>query len=261
LGSPTYGNSDDDGDSDSLETLLGLNPNDGNDSRSQTQDSDGDGESDSLETAQNTDPLNRLDHSNADVDRDGIPDILEDLDRDGVLDPGETNPFVADTDGDGFSDGEEDRQGTDPRDPSAAGMPSPTPGDTDGDGVTDELEVLLGLKTDDPDSDNDGFSDGEEILQGTDPNNIDSNPNTISHTFITPGAVEQVDFNGDGVLDFSDLTILNVFLGNMITIDDNPMLDHNDLTKAEDIFNFFLSGVSAFELARADIDGPEWDEQ
>jgi len=60
-----------------------------------------------------------------DSDRDGLPASQEDLDGNGVLDPGETHPYVWDTDGDGVSDGEERRQGTDPT--SAASHPNRAP--------------------------------------------------------------------------------------------------------------------------------------
>ena len=69
-----------------------------------------------------------------DMDRDGLTDDLEDVNGNGVRDPGETDWLRADTDGDGIPDGLEDwnRNGivdpgeTDPRNP-----------DTDGDGVWD----------------------------------------------------------------------------------------------------------------------------
>ena len=60
-----------------------------------------------------------------DSDRDGMPASQEDLDSNGVLDPGETHPYVWDTDGDGVSDGEERRLGTDPT--SAASHPNRAP--------------------------------------------------------------------------------------------------------------------------------------
>lgn len=61
-----------------------------------------------------------------------------------------TDPNVADTDGDGLSDGEEVRvYKTDPLDP-----------DTDHDGVPDGEEVASGLDPNDPDTDHDGIVDG-----------------------------------------------------------------------------------------------------
>jgi arylsulfatase A-like enzyme len=54
-----------------------------------------------------------------DSDGDGIPDNLEDPNRNGLVNPGETNPDLADTDGDGTPDGVEARTGTDPLNPSS----------------------------------------------------------------------------------------------------------------------------------------------
>jgi hypothetical protein len=49
-----------------------------------------------------------------DADRDGVADATEDTNRNGRRDIGETDPRLADTDGDGTSDGREREQGTDP---------------------------------------------------------------------------------------------------------------------------------------------------
>jgi hypothetical protein len=51
-----------------------------------------------------------------DTDQDGIEDRQEDKNANGLVDPGETNPDLSDTDGDGLKDGEELRAGTDPLD-------------------------------------------------------------------------------------------------------------------------------------------------
>jgi arylsulfatase A-like enzyme len=49
-----------------------------------------------------------------DTDGDGAPDNVEDPNRNGLVDPGETDPDNADTDGDGTADGAEIKTGTDP---------------------------------------------------------------------------------------------------------------------------------------------------
>ena len=49
-----------------------------------------------------------------DSDGDGLPDLNEDTNRNGLVDPGETDPAKADTDGDETPDGAEVRLGTDP---------------------------------------------------------------------------------------------------------------------------------------------------
>lgn len=55
----------------------------------------------------------------ADRDSDGLTNLEEDFDMDGMLDPGETDPVDPDTDGDGASDLIERRSGSDPRDPAS----------------------------------------------------------------------------------------------------------------------------------------------
>ncbi|MBL9135318.1 MAG: hypothetical protein JNK85_05600 [Verrucomicrobiales bacterium] len=55
-----------------------------------------------------------------DVDTDGILDVVEDGDGDGVADAGETSYVAADTDYDGRSDFQEYQEGTDPLNPTSA---------------------------------------------------------------------------------------------------------------------------------------------
>ena len=56
-----------------------------------------------------------LDLGQYDTDQDGIPDLKEDLNRDGVMDPSETGARIIDSDGDSTSDGFEFVAGTDGR--------------------------------------------------------------------------------------------------------------------------------------------------
>jgi hypothetical protein len=60
-----------------------------------------------------------------DQDADGLTEAEEDVNGNGVMDAGETDPFLADTDGDGFSDRVERQAGSDPR--SAASIPTGVP--------------------------------------------------------------------------------------------------------------------------------------
>ena len=53
-----------------------------------------------------------------DLDLDGITDLVEDPNRNGLADPGETDPSNRDSDGDGTSDGDEVRTGTNPLNPA-----------------------------------------------------------------------------------------------------------------------------------------------
>jgi hypothetical protein len=91
-----------------------------------------------------------LSADDADSDDDGLLDGEEDINRNGVVDPGETDPCNKDTDNDGIQDGTESgltsghSTDTDP----AVFQP-----DQDGGSTTDPLN---------PDSDGDGFRDGDE---------------------------------------------------------------------------------------------------
>ncbi len=150
-----------------------------------------------------------------DSDNDGLPDDWEnthfgdlnqstdgDPDGDNLTNAGEfthgTDPNNADTDGDGWSDGDEVLvHGTDPLDPEShppgegSGSENPSTGnettdpetgnesdpvDSDGDGLTDDEEATAGTDPLNPDSDGDGFSDGDEVAAGSDPLDADSVP-------------------------------------------------------------------------------------
>jgi hypothetical protein len=147
-----------------------------------------------------------------DPDADGLGDCAEaglgtdpalaDSDGDGLSDGAEialhgTDPLDPDSDDDGLSDGDEIAAGTDPGNPDSDGDgladgpevdahgTDPLVGDSDGDGLSDGLEVMVHRT--DPlllDTDGDGFSDGDEIAAGTDP--LDSN------SFPIPAAVPAI---------------------------------------------------------------------
>lgn len=131
-----------------------------------------------------------------DSDGDGITDVLEqrlgldaflaDTDGDGSSDGYEllvlrTRADAADSDGDGVSDGQELLLGTDPLradtdgdgilDGGAGGGP-----DSDADGLSDALEQVLGTDPWSADTDRDGFVDGAEHAAGFDPLDATSNP-------------------------------------------------------------------------------------
>jgi hypothetical protein len=108
----------------------------------------------------------------ADSDKGGVVDGSEDLDGNGVFDPGELDPTAGhgdddknavDTDKDGLTDGVEKRIGTDPNDADsdddgAKDGAEPNPSDDhDGDGKINPL---------DSDSDDDGLFDGNEMGLG-----------------------------------------------------------------------------------------------
>ncbi len=136
-----------------------------------------------------------------DSDGDGLLDTEEDLDGDGEVDPGETDPNDADSDDDGLDDGLEAEGPTDPRDADSdddglldgvedadrdgvvdPNETDPSNDDSDGDGLRDGREdadhngeVDEG-ETDprDADSDDDGLDDGLEVTTDTDPLDADS---------------------------------------------------------------------------------------
>lgn len=72
-----------------------------------------------------------------------------------------TDPALADTDKDGFKDGEEVRAGYDPLGPGKL--------DTDNDGFPDPDERSFGSDPANPDTDGDGYNDGAEIKNGYNP--------------------------------------------------------------------------------------------
>jgi hypothetical protein len=115
-----------------------------------------------------TDPLD------SDSDDGGVKDGSEDINRNGLVDVGETDPTtgngaddaqIADADKDGLSDGLEQEIGSNPND-----------ADSDDDGLTDGLEIDPAVDTDgdglrnvlDVDSDNDALYDGTEAGKGCD---------------------------------------------------------------------------------------------
>ena len=138
-----------------------------------------------------TDPNDPVDDELViDTDGDGLADIAEDLDGDGILDPGETDPTDADTDDDGLSDGEElNYSFTDPTNP-----------DTDGDGVQDGTES--GVEHPGFDTDGDVLVRDEDPSTTTDPLDADTDDDGL-----TDG---EEDANGDGSVDDDETDPLDV---------------------------------------------------
>lgn len=120
-------------------------------------DYDGDGIPNDLELEYGTDPYN------ADTDGDGLSDFDE-------INNFGTNPLIPDTDGDGLNDGDEIyRYNT-----------NPLMIDTDGDGLTDyEESIIYNTNPRLADSDRDGLTDLEEIKLGSNPLDADSDKDGI----------------------------------------------------------------------------------
>jgi hypothetical protein len=171
---------DSDGLTDDLERDLGTAP--------RNPDTDGDSVSDGEEVLYyETDPLDPASHPPFDTDGDGL---LDD-DEEGVFG---TDPALVDTDGDGYGDGNEVQQGSDPLDPASM------PVDSDGDGLLDHQESELGTDPALIDTDGDGYGDGDEWFQGYDPLDASSYP--------------PIDSDGDGLFDHEETEIgtdLNIF--------------------------------------------------
>lgn len=180
---PTDPDSDRDGIPDGTEDANCNGLKDTGETGAATADSDSDGINDRIERdVTGTDPLN------PDSDNDGIPDGNEDLNQNGVVDPGETNPNQPDmdSDGDGISDAKETALGYDPMNP-----------DMDGDGLCDGPQDVAGTCTGgedqngdgiidagesnprSPDTDCDGVADGEEVTAGTNPRVSDSDGDLV----------------------------------------------------------------------------------
>lgn len=207
-------------------------------SRSDTVVFDGDGLSDAYEReTTGTDPLDP-DSDSPKTDRDesdnGIIDGLEDFDDDSLKNTGErvfgTDPFDADTDGDGLDDIDEARyteldptdsdsndNGTlDARDdPDEDGLTTareielgthPLEADTDDDELTDDEEVdRYETEPATTDTDDDGLSDGAEIRLDTDPLVPDTDGDGVldgNETFTTSAADEalgvELELTGQG---------------------------------------------------------------
>jgi hypothetical protein len=115
-----------------------------------------------------------------DSDGDGLADEVENLIG--------TDPFLQDTDNDGFSDLLEhslSQSGFDPLDPTDADCKGDNDRfDDDGDGLRNCEEIFFGTNSRLYDSDNDGFGDGIEVLYGSNPG--------------LPDTLLDIDFDGVG---------------------------------------------------------------
>ena len=135
------------------------------------RDQDLDGIVDSRETGDGTLASGGSSPESTDSDSDGLPDSVEDVNRNGVWDrdDGETSAYSGDTDGDGVGDWAE----------------------THGDGIYDAGSDIDPLN---PDTDGDGLSDGAE----------DRNGDGIWENYQGESSPLLIESDGDGVFDATD---------------------------------------------------------
>ena len=151
------------------------------------------------------DPTTRTDPLNPDTDEGSVPDGEEDTNLNGRIDAGETNPSDASDDG---SSGE-----------------GPADRDSDGDGLSDTDEIRIGTDPDNPDTDGDRISDGAEVGadgqydedRDTDPLDADTDDDGLSDGFEADVDEQQPpsrdtdplnpDTDGDGLLDGTELGV------------------------------------------------------
>lgn len=162
-------------------------------SQGMNTDSDGDGIPDLLEDTNGNGIVDagETDPRDADTDDDGISDGIEDANLNGIFDVGETDPLNSDTDGDGLADGDEDLNKNGQTDASES---DPLNADTDGDGMQDGWEVYYGF---DPfadsgqdDTDGDGYTNLVEYNSGTDPTDAGSKPALYHFRYDSNGNLE-----------------------------------------------------------------------
>ncbi len=148
----------------------------------------------------------------ADSDGDGLMDGEEDKNGNGKVDVGETDPCSPDTDGDGLRDGEEDKNHNGKVDEDET---DPLSSDTDDDGINDYIETMHAcLDQTNRDTDGDGLLDGVEdknhngrVDEGeTDPCKLDSDDDGIDDGKEIAMGTDPTnpDSDGDGLNDGDD---------------------------------------------------------
>jgi hypothetical protein len=147
-----------------------------------------------------------------------FPEPDRDSDYDGLLNRDErlrtrTDPYNADTDGDGLRDDEEIAAGTSPLFPDTDGDglrdgeevhrwgSSPLKKDTDDDGLDDLQETVIGSNPTRADTDSDGLNDSVELAHGTNPLHHDTDGDGLPDGVETRSSPLMADTDGDGLAD------------------------------------------------------------
>jgi len=212
-------------------------------------DTDGDGFPDGQEIAIGTDPVIDADTPADRLDLDG--DMLTGLQETGAG----TDPTDPDTDDDGYADGIELIAGSDPNNGAITNVDV---GDSDGDGLTDAEELRYGTQSDLFDTDSDGYGDGAEIaLFATDPLAAESTPadmldldgdglNGAQETRFGTDPLDP-DTNEDGVIDGLEA---------VLDLDGDGLTGFEEHLLGTDIYLFDTDGdgVSDFGQAASDPD-------
>jgi hypothetical protein len=133
-----------------------------------------------------------------------------------------TDPFEADTDGDGYDDKVESDAGSDPNNPAS----TPVPPDTDGDGIPDAYETNTGVYVSPTDT-------------GTDPNNPDSDGDTL------PDGVETASYIYIDATDTGTSPVLDDTSGDGITDGEAVAAQFNPLIDQRPVLNFLTQAVAA----------------
>lgn len=139
--------------------------------------------------------------TSVDTDGDGLLDNEEDINQNGIIDNGETDPYNADTDRGGESDGSEVRDGRNPLDPL-----DDMTADADGDGWVNGIEIQRKTDPKNVDTDNDGINDPEDPFPLDSRYSKDANANQLpdewealnklSDELVTPTRVDDPDQDG-----------------------------------------------------------------